>query len=271
VESRDPGRSARRARALLAPAIPRRLGPDEAELTAVDAPDGTSVFFCHTDDQGREGWLGDFRPAAPAETGAGQLLTAVDHVALSQPFDYFDEAALFYRSLLGMRPQASQEVASPYGLVRSRAVRSAGNGVRLVLNTPLLGGGRLSDAAAYQHVAFSCPDIFAVAQAVRSLGIPTLPVPGNYYDDLAARFDLDDAATGALRDLGVLFDRDTRGGEFLHFYTPMIGPRLFFEIVQRRGGYDGYGAQNTPVRMAAQLHQAAMGGLSSPPPFRSTS
>ena len=26
-------------------------------------------------------------------------------------------------------------------------------------------------------------------------------------------------------------------------------------------GYDGYGAPNTPVRMAAQLHQAAMGGL----------
>ncbi len=256
VESRDPGRSARRARALLAPAIPRRLGPDEAELTAVAAPDGTSVFFCHTDDQGRQGWLGDFRPAAPAETGGRPLLTAVDHVALSQPFDYFDEATLFYRSLLGMRPQASQEVASPYGLVRSRAVRSAGHGVRLVLNTPLLGGGRLSDAAAYQHVAFSCPDIFAAARAVRSLGIPTLPVPSNYYDDLAARFDLDAAAAGLLRDLGVLYDRDARGGEFLHFYTLMIGPRLFFEIVQRRGGYDGYGAQNTPVRMAAQLHQS---------------
>jgi 4-hydroxyphenylpyruvate dioxygenase len=253
VESRDPGRSARRARALLAPAIPRRLGPDEAELTAVAAPDGTSVFFCHTDDQGR---LGDFRPAVPAETGDRPLLTAVDHVALSQPSDYFDEATLFYRSLLGMRPQASQEVASPYGLVRSRAVRSAGHGVRLVLNTPLLGGGRLSDAAAYQHVAFSCPDIFAAARAVRSLGIPTLPVPGNYYDDLAARFDLDAAAAGPLRDLGVLYDRDARGGEFLHFYTLMIGPRLFFEIVQRRGGYDGYGAQNTPVRMAAQLHQS---------------
>ena len=63
-----------------------------------------------------------------------------------------------------------------------------------MLNVPLLGGGRLSDAAAYQHVAFACPDIFAAARAVRSLGIPTLPVPGNYYDDLAARFDLDAAA-----------------------------------------------------------------------------
>jgi 4-hydroxyphenylpyruvate dioxygenase len=261
VESHDPGQSARRARALLAPAIPRSLGPDEAELTAVAAPDGTSVFFCQTDNEGRAGWLGDFRLPAPAHPGDRPLLTAVDHVALSQPFDYFDEAALFYRSLLGMHPQASQEVASPYGLVRSRAVCSAGGGVRLVLNVPLLGGGRLPETAAYQHVAFACPDIFAAAQAVRSAGIPTLPVPGNYYDDLAARFDLDAAATGPLRELGVLYDRDSRGGEFLHFYTLMLGQRLFFEIVQRRGGYDGYGAPNPPVRMAAQLHQAAMRGL----------
>lgn len=261
VESHDPGQSARRARALLAPAIPRSLGPDEAELTAVAAPDGTSVFFCQTDNEGRAGWLGDFRLPAPAHPGDRPLLTAVDHVALSQPFDYFDEAALFYRSLLGMHPQASQEVASPYGLVRSRAVCSASGGVRLVLNVPLRGGGRLPETAAYQHVAFACPDIFAAAQAVRSAGIPTLPVPGNYYDDLAARFDLDAAATGPLRELGVLYDRDSRGGEFLHFYTLMLGQRLFFEIVQRRGGYDGYGAPNTPVRMAAQLHQAAMGGL----------
>jgi 4-hydroxyphenylpyruvate dioxygenase len=185
----------------------------------------------------------------------------VDHVALSQPFDYFDEAALFYRSLLGMCPQGSQEVASPYGLVRSRAVRSPGGGIRLVLNVPLLGGGRLTETAAYQHVAFACPDIFAAARAVRSMGIPALPVPGNYYDDLAARFELDAALIAQLRELGVLYDRDSHGGEFLHFYTGMLGRRLFCEVVQRSGGYDGYGAPNTPVRMAAQLHQATMGDL----------
>jgi 4-hydroxyphenylpyruvate dioxygenase len=119
----------------------------------------------------------------------------------------------------------------------------------------------LPETAAYQHVAFACADIFATARAVRSMGTPTLPMPGNYYDDLAARFDLDAALTGQMRELGVLYDRDSRGGEFLHCYTVMLGRRLFFEIVQRSGGYDGYGAPNTPVRMAAQLHQAAIGGF----------
>lgn len=53
----------------------------------------------------------------------------------------------------------------------------------------------------------------------------------------------------------MLYDRDERGGEFLHFYTVMLGRRLFFEVVQRTGGY---GAPSTPVRMAAQLRHAAM-------------
>jgi len=260
VESRDPGRSAERARALLAAAIPRSHGPGEADLTAVAAPDGTAVFFCHTDDTGA-GWLGDFRPTARAQSCKRPLLGTVDHVALSQPFDYFDEAALFYRSLLGMRHQANEEVASPYGLIRSRAVRSVAGGVRLVLNVPLLGGGRLPETAAYQHVAFACPDILAAARAVRSAGTPTLPVPANYYDDLAARFDLDAALLAELRELGVLYDRDSRGGEFFHFYSVVLGRRLFFEVVQRNGGYDGFGAPNTPVRMAAQLHHATTGGL----------
>jgi len=185
----------------------------------------------------------------------------VDHVALSQPFDYFDEAALFYRALLGMHHQASEEVASPYGLVRSRSIRSVGGGVRLVLNVPLLGGGGPPDAATYQHVAFACGDIFAAVAAVRSAGIPVLPIPANYYDDLAARLCLDDGMTGRLQEAGLLYDRDRRGGEFFHFYTAVLGRRLFFEIVQRTGGYEGFGAPNTPVRMAAQLHQAAMGGL----------
>ena len=106
-------------------------------------------------------------------------------------------------------------------------------------------------------MAFSCADIFAAARAVRALGTPVLPGPANYYEDLAARLDLDSGRVAALREHGVLYDRDERGGEFLHFYTVMLGRRLFFEVVQRTQGYDGYGAPGTPVRMAAHLRHAA--------------
>ena len=32
---------------------------------------------------------------------------------------------------------------------------------------------------------------------------------------------------------------------------------MFFEVVERRGGYDGYGAADAPVRMAAQRQAAS--------------
>ena len=80
-----------------------------------------------------------------------------------------------------------------------------------------------------------------------------LAIPGNYYDDLAARTALEPEAIERMRALGILYDADGDGGELLHFYTAMAGPGLFFEVLERRGGYDGYGASNSPVRMAAQI------------------
>ena len=42
----------------------------------------------------------------------------------------------------------------------------------------------------------------------------------------------------------------------MHFYTATVG-EVFFEVVQRNGGYDGYGAANAPVRLAAQRASGA--------------
>ena len=86
---------------------------------------------------------------------------------------------------------------------------------------------------------------------MRDRGVPLLAVGDNYYDDLAARLELDPALLAELRELGVLYDRSAEG-ELLHFYTALIGGRVFFEVLERRGGYGGYGARNSPIRMAAQ-------------------
>jgi 4-hydroxyphenylpyruvate dioxygenase len=79
----------------------------------------------------------------------------------------------------------------------------------------------------------------------------------NYYDDLVVRFDLAPEAVAHLRELGLLYDREA-DGEFVHFYTATVG-EVFFEVVQRHGGYDGYGAANAPVRLAAQRASWARG------------
>jgi 4-hydroxyphenylpyruvate dioxygenase len=86
---------------------------------------------------------------------------------------------------------------------------------------------------------------------MRDRGAAILAIPDNYYDDLAARYELDDDVLDALRELDVLYDR-AGDGELLHFYSAHAEGRMFFEVLERRRGYDGYGAVNSPVRMAAQ-------------------
>jgi len=247
VESTDPTASAARAEALLAPVLPRTRGAAEAELSAVAAPDGTQVFFART---GPDGWPADFLHTGGSAAGAG--LTRTDHVGLTQPFDAYDEAGLFYDSVLGLDPGSGTEVAAPFGLVRSRGVATPDRAVRLALSVSLLrrGGGWSPGVPDPQHVAFATDDAVATARALRAAGAPLLAVPANYHDDLDARLDLDPALVADLRAHGLLYDVDADGA-FLHLYTEVLGGRVFFEVVQRLGGYDGYGAANTPVRMAA--------------------
>ncbi len=238
LESPAPVRSVQRAEALHSPVRPRIRADGEARLDAVEAPDGTQIFFCRSADA--PGWLDDFRTVAAPASGE---ISHLDHVALTQPWHYFDEATLFYRSIVGLFPQGSEELPDPYGLLRSRAMTSPDGNVRIVLNVAHVGAG----AVPWQHLALASTDIVATARRLRRLDPSLLlPVPGNYHDDLEARHDVGPE----LRELGLMYDRDARG-EFLHLYTVTVG-RVFFEIVQRIGGYQGYGAGNAPVRLAVQ-------------------
>lgn len=258
VDVEDADAAMRRAERLLAPPLPRRRDPAEADLRAVAAPDGTSVFFCAQDPDEGPDWLSDFTvPVQEDDDSARVALGGIDHVGLFQPFDHFDEASLFYRSVLGLEPDDGVELAAPDGMVRSRAMSRDGAGPRIALNASLLGRGPFEDVrGGPQHVAFGCEDVFAVARAMRARGAEPLRIPDNYYADLACRTDLEPLAVERMREFGILYDRSGEG-EFRHFYTPMLDGRLFLEVVQRTGGYAGYGSANSPFRMAAQRAEAS--------------
>ncbi|GAA3987207.1 bifunctional sugar phosphate isomerase/epimerase/4-hydroxyphenylpyruvate dioxygenase family protein [Streptomyces plumbiresistens] len=245
LESPDPTAAARRAEALLAPVLPRRRAPEDAQLDAVLAPDGTELFFCATDRPELPNWRADFEDIAQAP--APGHAARIDHLALTQPWHHFDEAALFHRSVLGLHAQESVDVADPYGLMRSRAVTTDDGSVRIALT---VGAAPTDDTVHAQHIALATDDVVAAARRFAEAGGRLLPIPANYYDDLAARYEFTDGELETYRELGILYDRDAHG-EFRHCYTPTIG-RVFFELVQRDGGYRGYGAQNAPVRLAAQ-------------------
>ncbi|MFE7170985.1 bifunctional sugar phosphate isomerase/epimerase/4-hydroxyphenylpyruvate dioxygenase family protein [Streptomyces sp. NPDC057616] len=245
LESPDPAGAARRAEALLAPVLPRRRAADDVPLDAVAASDGTELFFCATGRPELPDWRTDFEPVA--HTAADRGVTRIDHLALVQPWHHFDEAALFHRSVLGLAAQESVDVADPYGLLRSRAVSNADGSVRIALS---VGAAPHDDTVHAQHIALATHDVVAAARRFLAAGGRLLPIPANYYDDLAARYEFADGELETFRELGILYDRDAHG-EFRHCYTRTVG-RVFFELVQRDGGHRGYGAQNAPVRLAAQ-------------------
>ena len=60
-------RRAARAEALLAPVLERRRGAGEADLAAVAAPDGTSIFFCG----GTTGSATSCRSTSAGDRGSG--------------------------------------------------------------------------------------------------------------------------------------------------------------------------------------------------------
>jgi 4-hydroxyphenylpyruvate dioxygenase len=232
-----------RAQELGAEPVYRRTYATEVALEAVRSPDGTEIFLDEPS-AASPGWIAEFEHGVP-ETAS--LIIGVDHLNLVQPWQDFDEAILFYTSVLGLSAAPATEVAGPRGLVRSQVMSTADGAIRLPLNVapPVL-----DESGLPQHIAFACRDVAALAVRARDHGLRFLPVPANYYDDLAARFGLPAETISELRELDLLYDRDGRG-EFVHFYTATIG-EVFLEFVERRGGYDGYGATNAPVRLAAQ-------------------
>jgi 4-hydroxyphenylpyruvate dioxygenase len=186
-------------------------------------------------------------------------LAETDHVAQALPTGRMDSYVLFYRAVFGFEAQATFELPDPYGLIRSRAMVSPDGTVRLPLNiseSRETATGRFVSAfagAGVQHIAFSTSDIFAATEAMIAAGCQFLPIPPNYYDDLAARHGLEDAFLSRLQAMNLLYDRDG-DGDFIHGFTETFDDRFFFEIAQRRG-YSQFGAPNASVRMAVQAQR----------------
>lgn len=254
----DAARTLARARALLAPDWSEPVGAGERRIPALRAPDGTLIYLIEPEQGGRAFWEDDFHLIPGDDTSLG--LDSIDHIVQAVPEGRMDSFVLFWRAVFSLAPQPQLETPDPFGLVRSRALVSPGQRVRIVLNTSesrATATGRFVSAfagAGVHHIALSTADLAAAAAGLRAAGAPLLPIPANYYDDLSARVDLDDAALATLQGNGELYDRD-EAGSFRHLYTDSFAERFFFEAVQREGGYAGFGAANTPVRAAAQARQ----------------
>ncbi|NTZ71863.1 TIM barrel protein [Pseudomonas protegens] len=231
------------------------VGPNELELAAVREPDGSLIYLVDQQQGGQHLYDTDFNMHSGVVAKGG--LKRIDHMAMALPADSLDSWVLFYKSLLDFEADDEVVLPDPYGLVKSRALRSRCSSIRLPLNISENRNTAISHAlSSYRgcgvhHIAFDCDDIFAEVSRAKEAGVPLLDIPLNYYDDLAARFDFDDEFLSELAYYNVLYDRDAQGGELFHVYTEPFEGRFFFEIIQRKNGYAGYGAANVAVRLAA--------------------
>jgi 4-hydroxyphenylpyruvate dioxygenase len=254
----DAAQAVERARMLGAQPFEQPSGPGEAKLPAIRGVSGGVIYLLDSSADLGAIWDKDFTLEAGQAPGAN--LHLVDHIAQTMNYEEMLTWILFYRSIFATEKSSMVDIVDPAGLIRSQVIESIDGPLRLTLNGTenrnTLAGHFISESfgSSVQHIAFSTPDIFATAEALKTAGFLPLTVSPNYYADLEARFQLSPDLLAQMQDFGILYDRDA-GGEFFHLYSQTFGEGFFFEIVERRGGYKGYGAPNAPFRIAAQKRQ----------------
>lgn len=244
-----------RAMGLGAHPFSQPVGPGELDIPAIRGLSGSVLHFIDDKSGLSDVWSVEFTPDQPAQTGAG--LTRIDHLAQTMSYDQMLSWSLFYTTLFDMRKSPMVDVVDPDGLVRSQALETPDGAFRITLNGAethrTMAGNFLADSfgASVQHIALATDDIFATASALTARGFEPLPMSPNYYADLAARFDLAPDLLARLEAGNILYDEDATGAFYQLYSRPYAGG-MFFEIVERAGGYQGYGAPNAPFRIAAQ-------------------
>ena len=255
VSVEDVGSTLRRAEGLRIGQFTPRAEPGELRIPALLGVGGSLIYLMEAGSES-DVWESEFETVQGAARAHGAGLLRVDHVAQTMQYEEMLSWLLYYLSLFELARSPAVQIADPLGLVQSQAIESPEGGVRFTLNGSashqtlsarfLQGFG----GAGVQHIALATADIVATARRLKELGLATLPIPRNYYEDLEARFELTSERIAELAELNILYDRDT-DGEYLQLYSRAFAKRFFFEIVERHG-YRAYGAANAPIRLAAQ-------------------
>lgn len=249
----DAERAAARARAMGVSMFSQSVKDGELGLPAIRGVGGSLIRLVDDGPVLSRIWSSDFCEAEASGWGAG--LTGIDHVAQSMVHDELLSWSLFYHALFRAARTPIVDVVDPDGLVQSQAIESGR--LRLTLNSsasPHTLASRFVERGAgssIHHIAFACDDIFATAHALSEAGFAILEIGSNYYSDVEARFELSPDFLARLQACNILYDEDGEG-RFYQLYSRAIPEGLFFEIVERRHGYAGYGAANAPFRIAAQ-------------------
>ncbi|MFB9910123.1 bifunctional sugar phosphate isomerase/epimerase/4-hydroxyphenylpyruvate dioxygenase family protein [Rhizobium paknamense] len=267
LKVKDAQEAQKRATALDAVGFSEPRKPGEVLLPAIQDAGNGIIYFLDDSPELARVWEQEFEPVEAAPAPGPEQLTRIDHLAQTTQYDQMLTWLLFYTSIFATRRTPMVDVVDPGGLIRSQAIESVPDRqFRVTMNgadnRKTFAGKFLAEGfgTSIQHIAFASEDIFATARALNARGFEALPISCNYYEDLEARFGLEPEFSDALRASSILYDRDEQG-EYFQIFSRTFGDGFFFEIVERRGDYAGYGAMNAPFRIAAQRRLLKPAGL----------
>lgn len=174
-------------------------------------------------------------------------LRYIDHMVGNVGWNEMNVWAKFYNEVMGFANLITfddKDISTKYTALMSKVMTNGNGRVKFPINEPAEGVKKSQieeyldfyNGPGVQHIAVATNNILETVKALTARGVEFLYVPGSYYDTVLDRVGEIDEDLAALKDLGILVDRDDEGYLLQIFTKPVTDrPTLFFEIIQRKG------------------------------------
>ncbi len=174
-------------------------------------------------------------------------LRFIDHMVGNVGWGEMNKWVEFYARVMGFAQLVSfddKDISTDYTALMSKVMTNGNGRIKFPINEPAAGKKKSQieeyiefyNGAGVQHIAVATNNILDTVDKLKNRGVEFLYVPTNYYDDLLDRVGEIDEDIDALKERGILVDRDDEGYLLQLFTKPVSDrPTLFFEIIQRKG------------------------------------
>ena len=174
-------------------------------------------------------------------------LKYIDHMVGNVGWNEMNVWAEFYNKVMGFANLITfddKDISTQYTALMSKVMTNGNGRIKFPINEPAEGLKKSQieeyldfyGGAGCQHIAVATDNIIHTVGEMKKRGVDFLYVPGSYYDTVMDRVGEIDEDIMALKELGIMVDRDDEGYLLQIFTKPIEDrPTLFFEIIQRKG------------------------------------
>ena len=223
----------------------------------------------------RGDYAGAFLPGYEARDVKGPDfgIAAIDHIVGNVELGKMNHWVDFFARVMGFSQLVhfdDADISTEYSALMSKVMQDGTGKIKFPINEPA-DGRRKSQIEEYlefyngpgvQHIALLTGDIIQTVTKMRDAGMDFLKVPAAYYEEAQQRVGEVKEDFNAIRELGILVDRDDEGYLLQIFTKPVEDrPTVFYEVIQRRGSR-GFGKGNFKALFEAiEREQAKRGNL----------